>query len=71
MLATAQDPIEDLDSEFLDYLGFKTELDRREPLYLKIGEKVLSGRALKITRGDWEKLDIKWQEVDEQVIISV
>ena len=52
-----------------DYLGFKTELDRREPLYLKIGEKVLTGRALKITRGDWEKLDIKWQEVDEQVWI--
>ncbi|XP_035824390.1 nesprin-1 [Aplysia californica] len=67
VLATSQEPIQDRDSEFLDYLGFKTELDRREPLYLKIGEKVLSGRALKITRGDWEKLDIRWQEVDEQV----
>lgn len=52
---------------FQDYLGFKTEVDRREPLYLKIGEKVLSGRSLKITRADWEKLDIRWQEVDELV----
>ena len=54
-----------------DYLGFKTELDRREPLYLKIGEKVLSGRALKITRPDWEKLDILWQETDEKVSIAL
>ncbi|GFR66525.1 nesprin-1, partial [Elysia marginata] len=67
VLATSQEPIQDRESEFMDYLGFKTELDRREPLYLKIGEKVLSGRALKITRPDWEKLDILWQETDEKV----
>ncbi|GFO48198.1 nesprin-1, partial [Plakobranchus ocellatus] len=67
VLASSQEPIQDRESEFMDYLGFKTELDRREPLYLKIGEKVLSGRALKITRSDWEKLDILWQETDEQV----
>lgn len=49
-----------------DYIGFKTEFDRREPIYKKLGEKVLSGKALKLTMGDWQKLDTRWKEVDEQ-----
>lgn len=48
-------------------MEFKTDLDGREPLYLKLGEKVLLGQALKITHPDWEKLDISWQEVEEGV----
>lgn len=50
-----------------DYIGFKTELDRREPLYLKLGEKVMSGRALRVSQPEWEKLESQWMEVDEQV----
>ena len=49
-----------------DYIGFKTEFDRREPVYKKIGEKVTSGRALKLTQGDWEKLETLWNETDEK-----
>ena len=49
-----------------DYIGFKTEFDRREPIYKKLGEKILSGRALKLTMNDWQKLDTRWKEVDDQ-----
>lgn len=65
VLATTQEPVTDRESEFLDYIGFKTELDRREPLFSKLGEKVKSGRALRISGPEWEKLDSSWQEVDE------
>jgi hypothetical protein len=41
-------------------------MERREPVYKKIGDKVLSGRALKLTMGDWEKLEGRWTETDEQ-----
>ncbi|XP_076442566.1 muscle-specific protein 300 kDa-like isoform X3 [Babylonia areolata] len=66
LLATSQDPVTDRQAEFLDYIGFKTEFDRREPVYKKIGEKVKSGRALRLTKDDWRKLDTRWKEVDEQ-----
>lgn len=49
-----------------DYIGFKTEFERREPVYKKIGEKILSGQALKLTKNDWDKLDTRWREVDSQ-----
>nr|KAG5692778.1 hypothetical protein BaRGS_009394 [Batillaria attramentaria] len=66
ILASSQDPVTDRQAEFLDYIGFKTEFDRREPIVKKIGEKVLSGKALKLTMNDWEQLDTRWREVDDQ-----
>ncbi|KAK7104412.1 hypothetical protein V1264_019133 [Littorina saxatilis] len=66
ILANAEDPVTDRQAEFLDYIGLKTEFDRREPIYKKIGEKVHSGSALKLTANDWEKLDTRWKEVDDQ-----
>ncbi|CAL1544282.1 unnamed protein product [Lymnaea stagnalis] len=67
VLATTQGDITDRDKEFSDFLEFKKELDSRKPLYLKLGERVLSGQSLKIQKPEWEKLDISWQEVDELV----
>ncbi|CAG5134808.1 unnamed protein product, partial [Candidula unifasciata] len=66
ILATTQEPVTERESEFLDYIGFKAELDRREPLFSKLGQKVKSGKALRISWPEWEKLDSSWQEVDEQ-----
>ncbi|XP_025103982.1 nesprin-1-like isoform X4 [Pomacea canaliculata] len=66
ILSSSQDPITDRQTELMDYIGFKTEFERREPVYKKIGEKILSGQALKLTKNDWDKLDTRWREVDSQ-----
>ncbi|KAH9507324.1 hypothetical protein Btru_056910, partial [Bulinus truncatus] len=67
VLAGTLTEVTDREKEFLSYIEFKAELDKREPLYLRLGEKVLSGQSLKIGKPEWEKLDINWQEVDEGV----
>ncbi|XP_076463750.1 muscle-specific protein 300 kDa-like isoform X7 [Babylonia areolata] len=65
-LANSQDPVSNRQAEFMDYIGFKTEFDRREPLYKKIGDKVTSGQALKLTSSHWQALDDRWKEVEDQ-----
>lgn len=40
-------------------------MDKREPVYRKIGEKVLSGKAAKLSMADWQKLDTKWREAED------
>uniref|UniRef100_A0A2C9KCB0 Calponin-homology (CH) domain-containing protein n=1 Tax=Biomphalaria glabrata TaxID=6526 RepID=A0A2C9KCB0_BIOGL len=67
VLANTLNEVTDREQEFSNYMSFKSEQDKREPLYLKIGEKVLSGQALRIGKPEWEKLDISWQEVDEGI----
>ncbi|KAL8590280.1 hypothetical protein ACOMHN_006396 [Nucella lapillus] len=66
LLASSHDPVTDRQAELMDYIGFKTELDRREPIYKKIGAKVVSGQALKLTAQDWEALDSRWKEVEDE-----
>ncbi|CAG5128720.1 unnamed protein product, partial [Candidula unifasciata] len=67
VLDASYEPVTNRESEFLDYLGFKTELERREPLYQKLRAKVQSGRSVQITQLEWGNLDARWQEVDRQV----
>ncbi|BFZ08024.1 hypothetical protein BsWGS_11063 [Bradybaena similaris] len=67
VLDASCETVTDRESEFLDYLGFKTELERREPLYWKLREKVQSGRLLQLTSVEWENLEARWHEVDKQV----
>lgn len=46
-----------------DYIAFKTELDRREKVYLKLGEKVATKKAARLTEQNWKDLDTNWKQV--------
>ena len=51
---------------FQDYLAFKAELDRRGNVYIKLGDKVKTGKALKITPEQFKPLEEEWKKVSRQ-----
>ncbi|ESO86156.1 hypothetical protein LOTGIDRAFT_167389 [Lottia gigantea] len=65
ILANTRGPVTDRHSEFLDYLGFKTELDRRETVYLALKDRAMTGKFKRVNPQEWQQLQDKWEETEE------
>ncbi|KAK3089398.1 hypothetical protein FSP39_003323 [Pinctada imbricata] len=61
VLQIVDEPVTDRQQEYMDYLAFKTEMDRREKVYDKLAEKCIAKKALKINDEMWKDLDTKWK----------
>ncbi|KAK6181528.1 hypothetical protein SNE40_009363 [Patella caerulea] len=66
ILNNSTGPVTDRQAEFLDYLGFKTELDRREPVYNALKDRAMTGKFLRIKPEEWTQLSDKWEETQER-----
>ncbi|KAL5008450.1 hypothetical protein ScPMuIL_014031 [Solemya velum] len=63
VLQIIDQPVEDRQQEYMDYLAFKTELDRREVTYKKIADKVAAKKCVKLTADQWLHLDKRWKSI--------
>lgn len=48
---------------FQNYLGFKTEFDKRQKIFLRLKEKEVSKRAEKNSPKIWQELEPKWRDI--------
>ncbi|CAG2199466.1 SYNE1 [Mytilus edulis] len=63
VLQIVDQPVTDRQAEYMDYLAFKTEFDRRQKIYQRLEEKVVSKKAVKITPKMWQELEPKWRDI--------
>ncbi|KAH3846188.1 hypothetical protein DPMN_088486 [Dreissena polymorpha] len=63
---TIVEPVEDMHQEYMDYLAFKAEVDRRGHIYYKLDEKVRTGKSVKFTSETFKPLEESWKKVVRQ-----
>ncbi|KAL3874933.1 hypothetical protein ACJMK2_037885 [Sinanodonta woodiana] len=63
VLKIVEEPVTDRLQEYMDYLAFKLEVDRREQTYIKIGEKIQTGQTTRLTKDNWQQLDTEWRKM--------
>ncbi|XP_033734091.1 spectrin beta chain, erythrocytic-like isoform X2 [Pecten maximus] len=66
VLQIVDQPVTDRQQEYMDYLAFKTEVDRREKTFKKLEEKAKTKSLQRLTPEQWKELDTKWNQVYRQ-----
>ncbi|KAH3846241.1 hypothetical protein DPMN_088540, partial [Dreissena polymorpha] len=66
VLQIVEQPVTDLHQEYMDYLAFKAEVDRRGHIYNKLDEKVRTGKSVKFTPETFKPLEETWKKVARQ-----
>ncbi|XP_052236879.1 muscle-specific protein 300 kDa-like [Dreissena polymorpha] len=66
VLQIVEQPVTPLHQEYMDYLAFKAEVDRRGNIYNKKDEKIRSGKSVKLTPETFKPLEETWKKVARQ-----
>ncbi|CAC5404544.1 SYNE1 [Mytilus coruscus] len=63
VLQIIDQPVTDRQAEYMDYLAFRTKFDKRQKIFQRLEEKVVSKNAVIITPKMWQELEPKWRDI--------